>query len=147
MASAISYAQKNVTTIIELEDNKGQTVSVNHLPYKLSIIHFWATWCVPCLKELPQLINIGSKLKEQGLSVVYIATDNREDVQSYLRERDLGINALLDQYGKAMRQYKIKVLPTSVFVNADGNILETHHGPIDWESPAIRKKLQALLSH
>jgi len=145
ITSAITYAQGSTATI-KLEDYKGRPVSINHVPYKLSVVHFWATWCSPCLRELPQLVKTETKLKELGLGVIYVATDNRDDVQNYLHEQDLGINALLDQYGKAMRHYKIKVLPSSVFINADGNILETHHGPIDWEGQAMRNKLQTLLS-
>jgi hypothetical protein len=52
---------------------------------------------------------------------------------------------LIDQYGKAMREYQIQALPTSVFIDANGNITETRRGRLDWDSPALRNKLRTLL--
>ncbi len=146
MFSNIVSAQGNVAAAISLQNTDGQSQTIEHFSGRVSIIHFWATWCSSCLTELPQLINVTKTMQAQGLSVILIATDSHDATRRYLQEHALDAEVLVDQYGKAMRDYGIQALPTSVFIDARGNVIETRQGRIDWSSTAVQNKLNTLLS-
>lgn len=146
LSSAPTFGQGSSAAAIYLKDTQGKTHAIRHFAGKLSIVHFWATWCSSCLTELPQLINVAEEMKEQGLSVIFIATDSLDATQQYMQKEKLQASILIDQYGKAMRDYQIQALPTSVFIDAKGNIIETQRGRIDWNSKVVRTRLQFLLA-
>jgi peroxiredoxin len=145
MSNAVAVAQENVAPAISLQDTAGQTHTIQHFVGKPAVIHFWATWCSSCLTELPQLIDTANEMRAQGLSFIFIAGDSHTATRAYLQAQALDADVLIDQYGKAMREYQIQALPTSVFIDASGNITETRRGRLDWDSPTLRNKLRNLL--
>ena len=146
ISSSVVSAQGSVAAAISLQNTDGQLKTIERFSGKVSIIHFWATWCSSCLTELPQLIKVTKTMQAQGLSVILIATDSHNATRRYLQEHQLEVEVLIDQYGKAMRDYGVQALPTSVFIDARGNVIETQQGRIDWSSTAVQNKLDTLLS-
>jgi peroxiredoxin len=142
---ALAWAQGSTAPAISLRDTTGQTQTIQNFAGKPAVIHFWATWCSACLTELPQLIDTANEMQTQGLSFILIAGDSHAATRDYLHAQALDAEVLIDQYGKAMREYQIQALPTSVFIDVNGNITETRRGRLDWESPTLRSKLRSLL--
>ena len=144
-SSALTWAQGSAAPAISLRDTTGQTQTIQHFSGKPAVIHFWATWCSSCLTELPQLIDTANEMQAQGLSFIFIAADSHAATRDYLHAQALDAEVLIDQYGKAMREYRVQALPTSVFIDANGNITESRRGRLDWDSPTLRSKLRSLL--
>jgi thiol-disulfide isomerase/thioredoxin len=115
---------------------------------KIRIINFWATWCPPCIKEIPEFINMQKQYGEKGVQFVGIAIEDREPVAEYLKS--IAINypiliggddavALSQQMGNS-----INAVPFTVVVNREGQII--HRQPGAFSGEQILKIITPLLN-
>jgi thiol-disulfide isomerase/thioredoxin len=100
---------------------------------KTTLVNVWATWCGPCLKEIPELQAFATAQGADGVQVVGIALDEDAAVRAFLQARAIGYPTLIDTPGPADAGVRLGnpagVLPYSVLVAADGRILKTRIGP------------------
>ncbi|MGD1877855.1 MAG: TlpA disulfide reductase family protein [Kiloniellaceae bacterium] len=111
-----------------LADFRGQVVLVN----------FWATWCVPCVAEMPDLERLHTALADEGFAVLAISQDRGGSsvVAPFLARLDLQrLPVFLDPKGVMGRQFALKGLPTSFLIGRDGRVLAGLVGPAPWDSP------------
>jgi thiol-disulfide isomerase/thioredoxin len=119
---------------VPLADRAGQAVSLDQWKDRLVVINFWATWCTPCRKEMPELDRFHRKHADAGVQVVGIAIDGNAEVEAFLRETPVSYPVLLapgaglnpslhfgNTYG---------ALPFSVLLGRDGRILDTRLGEV-----------------
>jgi len=97
------------------------------------LVNLWASWCGPCIKEMPELDRYARSQGAEGVQVVGIALDHREDVAAFLQRVPVGYPILLDAPGPAdagVRWGNPKgVLPYTVLIGADGTLLKQRIGP------------------
>ncbi|GAB6197371.1 TlpA family protein disulfide reductase [Lysobacter xanthus] len=115
-----------------------------------AILNFWASWCGPCLEEMPALDAFARRQGANGVQVVGIALDDADAVRAFLRRRPVGYAVRIDAPGPADAGARLGnargVLPYSVLVGADGRILRRHAGPLtardldDWALDAVRTR-------
>lgn len=101
----------------------GRQVSLAELKGKVVLLNFWATWCGPCIAELPQLIGLYEKYKRRGAEVLAISIDNKDDRQAvidFAKERNLPFPALFDDGVAA--QFRITAIPANLFIDKQGNL-------------------------
>ena len=114
---------------------------------KVQVINFWATWCSPCKREIPVLIELQNQYQDQGLQIIGIALDNAEMVQKYAAKAGINYPILADEDEAITIAEKLGnnmgVLPYTVVVDRSGNISYTHYGEIKRES--IEKEIKPLL--
>jgi thiol-disulfide isomerase/thioredoxin len=121
-----------------LADFKGQVVLVN----------LWATWCPPCIVELPALDSLQAKLKDRNFKVIAIAMDQPplSTVTAFLQGRDI---THLDVYWDKERQIPLKWrydgLPVSFLIDAEGHVVHKFNGPQEWDKGAVFAKISSLL--
>ncbi|WP_374383208.1 TlpA family protein disulfide reductase [Thermomonas sp.] len=100
---------------------------------RTTLVNVWATWCAPCLKEMPELQAFAREQGANGTQVVGIALDDDTAVRAFLRAHAIGYPALVDTPGPADAGVRLGnpagVLPYSVLVAADGRLLKTRIGP------------------
>ena len=107
----------------------GSTVHLNDFAGKPLVIHFWATWCGPCRKELPVLDKMFLSYQPKGVQFLLIAVnDQRETVVKYLKQGGFHFTSALDPRGTSLREYKSRYVPTTVLVDDAGNIAEKQIG-------------------
>jgi thiol-disulfide isomerase/thioredoxin len=112
------------------------------------IVNLWATWCGPCVTEMPSLVKLAGHLKDQGVAVVAISEDRggKFVVDPFLKEHGItGIDVFLDKTmstGKALKE--ATVLPMTILIDADGNEVGRVKGDRDWDSPASVAELTKL---
>ena len=110
-------------------------------PHRLSdyrghrvLLNFWASWCGPCLDEMPALNRAAAKFGEQGAIVVGIAMDEPARIRAFLATHPVNYPILLGQLGSPSTTLQLgdthEVLPYSVLIDADGRILATHAGAL-----------------
>lgn len=128
-----------------LKDLNGNPGGLDDYRGKVILLHFWATWCVPCRQELPVIHALWERLKATGFVVVAIAGDSRKAVEPFVKEHGLRFPVLLDQYGSALRSYRVKALPSSYLVGRTGKVEWVAIGPVDWGSDGVRHAVDALL--
>jgi|SRR5205085_11703234 len=108
-------------------DRSGREVT---LQTRGTIVHFWATWCVPCREELPQL---AAYARKRGIPLITIARDRSfADVDRFLSGRLLSLNVLLDRDGKFARANHADVLPTTLIYDERGHVRERFAGAQEW---------------
>lgn len=120
-----------------LPDRAGDTRSIGDFGDRVVLLNFWATWCPPCLEEIPALDELHRDLGDQGLSVVGVALEDAEPVRDFAEEHEVGYPLLVGgreafdiaaEYGNARG-----TLPYSVVIDRSGTIRATHQGALTRE--------------
>ena len=134
--------QANVPNFV-LEDLAGKNVSLADLRANGPVvIDFWATWCKPCLREMPHLDELQKQYGKSGLSVVAISIDDTRSVakvKSYVETHDYGFKVLLDSNQRVLRQLQGTGVPYLVVVSADGQRIYSHSGYREGDEQALAK--------
>lgn len=110
----------------ELENMAGGKVKLSNLKGKLVVINFWATWCGPCVREMPMLQEYQDLYPDELIILGIDMQESRETVQDFLDKFNLTYTILLDFTGKVGQMYQVFALPNTLFVDKDG-ILRYHH--------------------
>jgi thiol-disulfide isomerase/thioredoxin len=104
------------------------------------LITFWGTWCPPCREEFPQLVAAYKKYHASGLEIVAINQRDQElsvkDVQAFADSYAVPFTVALDTRGRSRRTYRLVGLPTTVFIDTAGTIVQMQPGPVSEEALA-----------
>ena len=113
---------------------------------RLVLLHFWATWCAPCRKEMPQLHRLGRELAGAGLSIVCVNVDRggEQAVLDFMQQVSPQFPTLLDPQGSVRNRYGVRALPTSYLIAGDGRIIGRVIGERDWSSRVAERLLHRL---
>ncbi|WP_043930717.1 peroxiredoxin family protein [Bacillus sp. EB01] len=111
----------------ELKTLKGGTVKLSELKGKKVMLNFWATWCAPCKKEMPDMQKLHEEASED-LVILAVNIDPQLDVQGFIDENGITFPILLDEEDKVNQQYQVVSIPTSFFIDSNGVIQEKFIG-------------------
>jgi len=120
----------------------GETVSLAAFRGHVVLVNLWATWCAPCVQEMPSLARLQAKLPD--LAVLAISQDRRgaAAVDPFLARLDLrGLAAFLDPDNDASRAFDVVGLPTSILIDRSGRIVGELVGAADWDAPAMVRRI------
>ena len=113
-------------------------------PGRATIVNFWATWCAPCLVEMPLLQQVadfyGDRLTLQAVNV----KERAVAVQKHVRNADWKVPVLVDPFGEGAQAWGVKVFPTTFGFDARGRARWRVTGGYDWSSPAAGKLIEGL---
>ena len=129
-----------------LNDHQGKPLSIQDQRGKVLLINFWATWCPPCIHEMPLMDQLFLSMKGQPFSLWALnVQEAQDDVVNFLQSRDFHFPVLLDAEGKAIGSYQVKGLPSSYLVDCSGNLIGAITGVLAWTDQAMHTLLEALL--
>ncbi len=117
-----------------------------HVENKPVMLHFWATWCPPCIKELPAMIK---ELEPYGdtITLAVVSTDREaEKITSFYAENGLDLPVMQDEMSTSFRALKLKGLPSTVILNAEGEEIARRGGEVNWADPALHEKWKTLIA-
>jgi len=133
---------------ISLADSTGQTVELSNLRGKLVLVNLWATWCEPCLREMPSLERLQSRLGER-IAVLAVSEDRggNKAVEPFIAK--LGLKSLkiyIDPKSEVGHALGVRGLPTSFVIDRDGKVIGRVEGAAEWDSSKILGVLEPLVS-
>ena len=130
-----------------LDDLTGKRVTLKEQRGKVVFLNFWATWCPPCIQEMPTMEKLHQDLGKDGLVILAINfQETPSQVKEFFREHNLTFTALLDRDGKVFELYQAWALPMSAIVNKRGELVGKVMGYKDWHGDEALQLFQELLT-
>ena len=120
-----------------LSDYTGQVVLLN----------IWATWCPPCLSEMPSMEKLYQKFKDEDFQILAVSIDTMgaDVVAPFIKNHNLSFPVLIDSKGTITRLYRTTGVPESFIINKNGVVVQKIVGPIDWTEPSVLEYFQGLI--
>lgn len=146
---AISLTRPKPAEDFELKDHAGRSHRLKEFRGKSVMVHFWASWCPPCIEELPEWMALTKAYAGKSVAFVSVSADKSwDEALKLLPEADTPTNvtALLDTEAKVPEQFGSYQFPETYWLNAKGEVAAKWVGPQDWKSDAMKKKLDGLLA-
>ena len=111
------------------------------------LLNFWATWCPPCRKEIPSMIELHETYAPKGLKIVAISVDQQRDaLASFVREFKMPFLVLHDAGGPVSKGYGVIRFPETFLIGRDGKIRHHLIGAVDWMSEPVTRTIESLLA-
>jgi peroxiredoxin len=126
----------------------GEAVALSSLKGKVVVLDFWASWCKPCVIELPLVAKVTDERADQG--VVFYAVNTGESastVAKFLESRDLDVPLVLDDDGVIASAYGVGALPHLVIIDPEGTVRHVHRGSGPGTQQRLETELDELLSN
>mgnify|MGYP001812479972 CR=1 FL=1 len=145
----VSYPKQRLPAPgFQLPDLAAVDVSLEHYRTRVVLVHFWATFCAPCVKEMPDLEALWQRYREQDLVVLAIAADRGSGgaVHAFVDQTGVTFPVLLDPDGVVRNTYEVVALPTSYLIGRDGKISARAIGTRVWNGTEGRKVIEAQLA-
>jgi len=134
---------------ISFVDLAGNTVSLSEFTGKIVLVNLWATWCEPCLREMPSLERVQSRLGDK-IAVVAISEDRggSKTVEPFIEKLGLkSVKIYLDPKSAIERALKVRGLPTSFLIDRKGRVLGRVEGAAEWDAPKLLEVLKSFLGN
>ncbi len=135
---------------VRFEDDQGQPRSLADFRGKIVLLNVWATWCAPCIKEIPALDRLAAALNGADFAVVTVSLDRKgiDAVRKVFAERDVQkLPIYIDRSGEALRTVRAIGLPTSLLIDREGREFARAVGPAEWDGAATIEFLRHVVSH
>jgi thiol-disulfide isomerase/thioredoxin len=144
----VPSTQPRPAPAISLADTSGHSVELSELQGKLVIVNLWATWCGPCLREMPSLERLQSRLGER-VAVLAVSEDRggNKSVEPFIAKLGLkSVKVYIDPKSEVGHAFGVRGLPTSFLIDREGKVFGRVEGAAEWDSPKILGILEPLLS-
>jgi len=143
-------AQDNVLPKVKIKDQRNRQVSVQEIAGdKLTLLNFWATYCVPCRKEMPLLNALHEKYEDDNVQVVGIAIDDSRTVsrvKPLIKSLKLDYPVYLDTEQKLYKHFNTKAMPFSILVAPGGAVIWEHTGYVPGDEYEMEEQIKAFLA-
>jgi len=124
-------------------DLDGELRNIRDWDGQVVLLNFWATWCPPCLEEIPDFIEVQEQMQDRGLQIIGIAVDNEEDVRQFVDDMGMNYTVMVGEYEAIELSQKygnsIGGLPFSAIIDKNGKITHTITGELS------KKRLISIL--
>ena len=120
-------------------------VSLNQFRGQVVILNFWATWCPPCVEELPSMIDMQNRMRSKGIVVVGVSIDVDADAyHRFIKLRNVNFVTVRDPEQKVAAMYGTTGWPESYVIDRKGVVRRKFVGPVNWNSPDVVQFLTTL---
>jgi thiol-disulfide isomerase/thioredoxin len=131
---------------VDLFTARGQRMVRKDYRGRVTVMNFWASWCPPCVEEIPSLNHLRQLMAGQPFELISVNyAEEPARVQNFLKQVKVDFPVLLDHDGRFSAQWKVLVFPSTFVIAPDGRIVYGVNGAILWDSPEVVARLKALL--
>ena len=127
------------TTFVDLDENN---LDLSEFKQGKIVINYWATWCAPCIKEMPSLKRAEKILNDYGYTFLLVSDETISKISRFKKEMNFDFNFL--KSSKSFETLGIYSMPTSYIFDETGKLVETIVGAIEWDSVEMINKLKIL---
>ncbi len=146
-AAGFEARAASVAPELRATDLEGASRTLVDYRGKVVLLNFWASWCPPCLREMPSLERLRVKMAGRPLEIVALdSAETADEVKAYLARMQLGFPVLLDPDGSNTRRWKVFALPTTFLLDAEGRVRYVLTGPTEWDEGEALHVIESLLS-
>jgi thiol-disulfide isomerase/thioredoxin len=141
------YTAQPGTAAFDLPDVKGQQHNLQDYRGQVVLVNFWASWCPPCIQEMPVLEKLQQKLNEQPFEILAVNVGERKyRVWKFVKLINFGLPVLLDERKDTFNAWGASVLPTSFLLDKQGRIRYRVQGDTEWDSKAVVALIETLIN-
>jgi len=127
-SAAKEFSVQDADRKLSLDQFRGQVV----------VLNFWATWCPPCVEELPSLMNLQDRMRERGVTVLGVSIDVDSDAyHRFLKLHNINFLTVRDPEQKVAGMYGTTGWPETYIIDRQGVLRRKFVGPVDWNSPEV----------
>ncbi len=138
--------QGSVAPDFELKNFAGETVRLSDFEGKLVFLNFWATWCGPCIEELPAMMKMNDAFEGRPFEMLGISVDTSWDVvQRYLNEHGFELDTVLDPGQSVKLDYRVTGFPETFLIDGNGVVLKKYIGPWPWDDARMIAEVDRFL--
>ncbi|MBE0494566.1 MAG: TlpA family protein disulfide reductase [Thiomicrospira sp.] len=131
---------------LSLPKYAGGSLSLDDLKGQVVLLNFWASWCPPCLHEMPSMTRLKSQLNDQNFEILAVnLAEQLEDFEPFLKANPVNFPVLLDPQGQAIKDWRIMAYPTTYLIDKKGKIRYALFGGTEWDQPHHIERIQQLL--
>jgi thiol-disulfide isomerase/thioredoxin len=131
---------------LELADPSGNNHALGAHRGRVVLVNFWASWCSPCLQEMPSLQRLADAMANQPLTIFAVNVGETPGrAQEALRRLGYKETMLLDRDQRAFANWGVKVLPSSFLIDGEGRLRFKAVGALEWDAPEVEEAIEALV--
>lgn len=120
-------------------------VTLSQFRGQVVVLNFWATWCPPCVEEMPSLVEMQRRLKAKGITVVAVSIDVDESAyKQFVKDHGVNLLTVRDPEQKTPTLYGTRGWPETYIIDRNGVMRRKFIGPVDWTEPEITNFLGKL---
>ena len=122
-----------------------RSVTLSQFKGQVVVLNFWATWCPPCVEELPSLVQMQQRMKSRGVTVLAVSVDADENAyRRFLKDHNVNLLSVRDPDQKSAGLYGTFKFPETYIVDRNGVVRRKFIGAVDWTEPEVIDFLEKL---
>jgi cytochrome c biogenesis protein CcmG/thiol:disulfide interchange protein DsbE len=113
-------------------------VTLNQFRGQVVVLNFWATWCPPCIEEMPSLVQMQERMKSKGVTVLAVSVDvDEKNYRRFLRDHNVNLLSVRDADQKSNELYGTFKFPETYVIDRNGVVRRKFIGAVDWTEPEV----------
>lgn len=134
----------DIRTSFNLKDDAGNVHSLENVQDQYLFVNFWATWCKPCIAELPSIVALRDSLRDEPISFFLVTNETPDQTNNFLKKRNIDIPGY--HMAESVEAFGLAGFPTTLIINPEGEVVLKVEGADEWNDPEnvamIRKIVQ-----
>jgi len=128
--------------IVQDDQNK---ITLSQFRGQVVVLNFWATWCPPCIEEMPSLVEMQRRMKAKGITVLAVSVDVDESAyKQFIKDHNVNLLTVRDPNGKSNQLYGTFKFPETYIIDRNGVMRRKFIGAVDWTQPDVTEFLGKL---
>ena len=141
------YPEDGAAPVLKLKTVDNQEIDLSALKGRMVIVNFWATWCGPCVAEMPSLQALAARLGVKNAFVIGVNYhESPQKIAEFQQKHPVNFPLLRDPWQEASAEWKVRVLPTTFIVDGAGALRYRVVGEVDWGSKDVADRLKKVLA-
>ncbi|WP_178862847.1 redoxin domain-containing protein [Thiomicrorhabdus cannonii] len=121
--------------VLQLQDQQGNTVALSDYRGKVVLLNFWASWCPPCVHEMPSMARLKTRLKEAPFEILAVnLAESAAAISAFLQTHPVNFPVLLDPSGSAVKEWQVFAYPSTYLIDKQGQIRYALFGGTQWDA-------------